>query len=170
MAASITTGATAGKSPAGRDILARPGGRSMDFALTESQELIKKEVGALARTFPLDYWLDKDDRAEYPSEFVKAFADNGWLGITIPEAYGGAGLGVTEAALMLHEICASGAGTSGASPIHFYCFPPEPVVRYGTEELKQRELPKIVTGETVMAFGVTEPNSGTDTSRIQTRG
>ena len=85
----------------------------MDFALTESQELIRKEVGALARTFSLDYWLDKDDRAEYPSDFVKAFADNGWLGIMVPEAYGGAGLGVTEAALMLHEICASGAGTSG---------------------------------------------------------
>src|SRR2546430_8909992 len=141
----------------------------MDFALTEQQELIRKEVAALARTFSLDYWLEKDRKAEYPTEFVKAFADNGWLGLMIPEAYGGAGLGVTEAALMLHEICASGAGTSGASPIHFYCFPPEPVVRYGTEELKQRELPKIVTGETVMAFGVTEPNAGTDTSRIQTR-
>ena len=89
----------------------------MDFSLTESQELIKKEVGALARTFSLDYWLDKDNRAEYPHEFVRAFADNGWLGIMVPEAYGGSGLGVTEAALMLHEICASGAGTSGASPM-----------------------------------------------------
>src|SRR3990172_1051123 len=141
----------------------------MDFALTESQELIKKEVAALARTFSLDYWLDKDKKAEYPDEFVKVFADSGWIGLMIPEAYGGAGLGVPEAAIMLHEICASGAGTSGASPIHFYCFPPEPVVRYGTEELKRRELPKIVTGETVMSFGVTEPNSGTDTSRTQTR-
>ena len=63
----------------------------MDFELTESQELIKKEVGALARTFSLDYWLDKDTRAEYPHEFVRAFAENGWLGIMIPEAYGGAG-------------------------------------------------------------------------------
>ena len=141
----------------------------MDFALTESQELIKKEVGALARTFSLDYWLDKDDRAEYPSEFVKAFADNGWLGITIPEAYGGAGLGVTEAALMLHEICASGAGTSGCSPIHFYVFPPTPLVKYGTEAMKRAYLPRIVSGDIVMAFGVTEPNAGTDTSRIQTR-
>ena len=141
----------------------------MDFALTESQELIKKEVGALARTFPLDYWLDKDDRAEYPSDFVKAFADNGWLGITIPEEYGGAGLGVTEAGLMLHEICASGAGTSGCSPIHFYVFPPTPVVKYGTEAMKRAYLPRIVSGDIVMAFGVTEPNAGTDTSRIQTR-
>jgi len=141
----------------------------MDFALTESQELIKKEVGALARQFSLDYWLDKDDRAEYPHEFVKAFADNGWLGIMIPEAYGGAGLGVTEAALMLHEICASGAGTSGASPIHFYVFPPTPIIKFGTDAMKQKYLPRIASGEIVMAFGVTEPNAGTDTSRIQTR-
>src|SRR3989475_9521823 len=141
----------------------------MDFALTEQQEMIRKEVATLAGSFSLDYWLEKDRKHEYPWDFVKAFARAGWLGAIIPEAYGGSGLGVTEAALMLHEICASGAGTSGASPIHFYCFPPEPVVRYGTDELKQRELPKIVTGETVMAFGVTEPNAGTDTSRIQTR-
>ena len=141
----------------------------MDFALTESQELIKKEVGALARTFSLDYWRDKDDRAEYPHEFVRAFADNGWLGIMIGEEYGGAGLGVTEAALMLHEVCASGAGTSGCSPIHFYVFPPTPIIKYGTAEMKQKYLPKIAAGEIVMAFGVTEPNAGTDTSRIQTR-
>ena len=141
----------------------------MDFALTESQELIKKEVGALARTFSLDYWLDKDDRAEYPHEFVRAFADNGWLGIMIPEEYGGAGLGVTEASLMLHEICASGAGTSGASPIHFYVFPPTPIIKYGAAEMKQKYLPRIAAGDIVMAFGVTEPNAGTDTSRIQTR-
>ena len=141
----------------------------MDFALTESQELIKKEVGALARTFSLEYWLDKDDKALYPHEFVKAFADNGWLGVMIPEAYGGAGLGVTEAALMLHEICASGAGTSGASPIHFFVFPPTPIIKYGTARMRQKYLPRIATGEIVMAFGVTEPNAGTDTSRIQTR-
>ncbi|HEV8458063.1 MAG TPA: acyl-CoA dehydrogenase family protein [Methylomirabilota bacterium] len=141
----------------------------MDFALTESQELIKKEVAALARSFSLDYWLEKDNKAEYPNDFVKAFADNGWLGLMVPEAYGGAGLGVTEAAIMLHEICASGAGTSGASPIHFYIFPPTPVIKFGTEEMKRRELPPICSGESILAFGVTEPNAGTDTSRIQTR-
>jgi alkylation response protein AidB-like acyl-CoA dehydrogenase len=141
----------------------------MDFALTESQELIRKEVAALARTFSLDYWLEKDTKAGYPDDFVKAFADNGWLGIMVPEPYGGSGLGVTEAAIMLHEICASGAGTSGASPIHFYVFPPTPVIKYGTERMKQAVLPRICTGDIVMAFGVTEPNAGTDTSRIQTR-
>ena len=141
----------------------------MDFALTEAQEMIRKEVAALARGFSLDYWLEKDEKAEYPYEFIKAFADAGWLGIMVPEAYGGAGLGVTEAAIMLHEICASGAGTSGASPIHFYVFPPTPVIKFGTEEQKRRHLPGLCSGETILAFGVTEPNAGTDTSRIQTR-
>ena len=140
----------------------------MDFALTEQQELIKKEVGALARSFPADYWLEKDRKAEYPWEFVKAFAQAGWLGTLVPEAYGGAGLGVTEAALLLHEICAAGAGTTGASPIHFYMFPPLPVIKHGTESLKRRVLPGVASGEIVMSFGVTEPNAGTDTSRIQT--
>jgi alkylation response protein AidB-like acyl-CoA dehydrogenase len=140
----------------------------MDFALTEQQELIKKEVGALARTFPPDYWLEKDTKHEYPWEFVKAFAAGGWLGMIIPEEYGGSGLGVTEAALMLGEICAAGAGTSGASPVHFYMFPPMPLIKHGSEDLKRRYLPKMPTGEIVMSFGVTEPNAGTDTSRIQT--
>jgi acyl-CoA dehydrogenase len=140
----------------------------MDFSLTEQQELIKKEVGALARTFSLDYWLEKDRKHEYPWEFVKAFQAGGWLGMIVPEEYGGSGLGVTEAALMLGEICATGAGTSGASPVHFYMFPPMPVIKHGSEELKKRYLPRIPTGEIVMSFGVTEPNAGTDTSRIQT--
>jgi alkylation response protein AidB-like acyl-CoA dehydrogenase len=141
----------------------------MDFTLTEQHELIRKEVSSLARSFPPEYWLQKDARAEYPWEFVKAFAQAGWLGVIVPEEYGGSGLGVTEAALMLHDIAASGAGTSGCSPIHFYCFPPMPVMKHGTEALKRKYLPRVATGEIVMSFGVTEPNAGTDTSRIQTR-
>jgi alkylation response protein AidB-like acyl-CoA dehydrogenase len=141
----------------------------MDFALTEQQELIRKEVATLARSFSPDYWLEKDRKAEYPWEFVRAFAEGGWLGAIVPEEYGGSGLGVTEAALLLHEICAAGAGTSGASPIHFYMFPPMPVVKHGAEALKRRVLPRIATGDIVMSFGVTEPNAGTDTSRIETR-
>jgi acyl-CoA dehydrogenase len=141
----------------------------MDFALTESQQLIRKEVTTLARSFPPEYWLEKDKKAEYPFEFVKAFAQAGWLGVIIPEEYGGSGLGVTEAALMLHDIGASGAGTSGCSPVHFYTFPPMPVLKHGTEALKRKYMPRVATGEIVMSFGVTEPNAGTDTSRIQTR-
>jgi acyl-CoA dehydrogenase len=143
--------------------------RAMDFTLTEQQELIRKEVATLARSFTPDYWLEKDRKAEYPWEFVRAFADGGWLGAIVPEEYGGSGLGVTEAALILHEICAAGAGTSGASPIHFYMFPPMPVIKHGAEALKRRVLPHVATGEIVMSFGVTEPNAGTDTSRIETR-
>src|SRR6184192_2602629 len=143
--------------------------RGMDFQLTEQQELIRKEVATLARSFSLDYWLERDKKAEYPWDWVKAFGKAGWLGMIIPEAYGGSGLGVTEATIMLHEICASGAGTSGASPIHFYLFPPMPVIKHGAGPLKAKYLPRIATGEIVMSFGVTEPNAGTDTSRIQTR-
>src|SRR5688572_26722967 len=141
----------------------------MDFALTEQQEMIRKEVATLARSFSLDYWLERDRKHEYPWDFVKAFAKAGWLGAIIPEEYGGSGLGVTEAAILLHEICAAGAGTSGASPVHFYMFPPMPLVKHGSAALKARYLPRIATGEIVMSFGVTEPNAGTDTSRIQTR-
>jgi len=141
----------------------------MDFALTEQQELIRKEVAMLARSFPADYWLEKDKSGDYPWEFVKAFGAGGWLGIVIPEEYGGSGLGVTEAAILLHEICAAGAGTTGASPIHFYVFPPMPVVKHGNAALKERYLPAIARGDCVMSFGVTEPNAGTDTSRIETR-
>jgi acyl-CoA dehydrogenase len=141
----------------------------MDFTLTEQQELIRKEVATLARSFPADYWLEKDRKAEYPWEFVRAFAAGGWLGMIVPEEYGGSGLGVTEAAILLHEICAAGAGTSGASPIHFYLFPPLPLVKHGSAGLKERYLPRIATGEIVMSFGVTESNAGSDTSRIQTR-
>jgi acyl-CoA dehydrogenase len=141
----------------------------MDFALTEQQELIRKEVATLARSFSPDYWLEKDRKAEYPWEFVRAFAEGGWLGAIVPEEYGGSGLGVTEAALVLHEICAAGAGTSGASPIHFYMFPPMPVIKHGDEALKRRVLPRVATGDIVMSFVVTEPNAGTDTSRIETR-
>jgi acyl-CoA dehydrogenase len=141
----------------------------VDFALTEQQELIRKEVATLARSFPPDYWLEKDRTAQYPWEFVRAFAAGGWLGAIIPEQYGGSGLGVTEACLLLHEICAAGAGTTGASPIHFYMFPPLPLVKHASEELKRSVLPRIATGEIVMSFGVTEPNAGTDTSRIETR-
>jgi hypothetical protein len=141
----------------------------MDFALTEQQELIRKEVAALARSFPPEYWLDKDRRGEYPWEFVRAFAAGGWLGIIVPEEYGGSGLGVTEAAILLHEICAAGAGTTGASPVHFYVFPPMPIIKHGSPALKARVLPAIARGEIVMSFGVTEPNAGSDTSRIETR-
>jgi alkylation response protein AidB-like acyl-CoA dehydrogenase len=143
-------------------------GCAMDFALSEMQQSLHDETLTLAGSFSMDYWLEKDRSAEYPWEFVNAFAERGWLGTIVPERYGGAGLGITEAALLLHAVCLSGAGTSGASAIHFYMFPPAPVIRYGSEEMKRRYLPSIARGEILTAFGVTEPSAGSDTSRITT--
>ncbi|HXM57836.1 MAG TPA: acyl-CoA dehydrogenase family protein, partial [Candidatus Dormibacteraeota bacterium] len=105
----------------------------MDFALTDLQQALHEEVLTLAGRFSLDYWREHDREERYPWEFVRAFAERGWLGAIIPPEYGGSGLGMTEAALILHAICLSGAGTSGASPVHFFIFPPAPVVHFGSE-------------------------------------
>jgi acyl-CoA dehydrogenase len=134
-----------------------------------SLEEVRAHSREIARSFDLDYWRDKDRKPEYPWEFVKAFADAGWLGAMIPEEYGGLGLGLTESAIMLSEVASSGAGTAGASAIHFYIFPPGPIIRHGSEEMKRKYLPKIAKGELLMAFGVTEPDAGVDTSRITTK-
>ncbi|MET8696345.1 acyl-CoA dehydrogenase family protein [Streptomyces bauhiniae] len=132
-------------------------------------ELIRKTVRELARKFDYGYWREKDKKGEYPWEFVKAFADGGWLGAMIPEEYGGLGLGLTESAVMMTEIAQSGAGMSGGSAIHFYVFPPAPILRYGSEAMKREYLPKLAKGELLMAFAITEPDAGVDTSRIRTR-
>ncbi|MBF6074223.1 acyl-CoA dehydrogenase family protein [Nocardia beijingensis] len=132
-------------------------------------EVVRQATRELARKFDNDYWLDKDRKHEYPWDFVKAFAAGGWLGAMIPEEYGGIGLGLEEAAVMMAEISASGAGMSGGSAIHFYVFPPAPVVKYGSEQMKREYLPKLASGELLMAFGVTEPTAGVDTSRIKTK-
>ncbi|QCX26516.1 acyl-CoA dehydrogenase family protein [Nocardioides jishulii] len=131
-------------------------------------DLIRKHTREIASKFDLEYWRQKDKDHEYPWEFVKAFADGGWLGAMIPEEYGGIGLGLRESAVMLHEIGYAG-GTGGASAIHFYIFPPGPVIRHGSEEMKKKYLPQIAKGELLMAFGVTEPDAGVDTSRITTK-
>ena len=140
----------------------------MDFGLSEEQEMIRTQVRQIADSFDLNYWLERDKTKEYPQDFLDAFAKAGWLGIAIPEAYGGAGLGTLEACLLLHEICASGAGTSGASPVHFSIFPPMPIIKYGSDEQKQNYLPKIASGEMKLGFSITEPDAGTDTTRIST--
>jgi len=141
----------------------------LDFGLSELQQTVRRETLALANTFGLDYWREHDRDEAYPWEFVKAFADAGWLGVVIPEAYGGSGLGVTEAGLLLHSVGRSGAGTSGASAVHFYIFPLTPVIRHGSEQMKRTYLPRAARGQLLCAFGVTEPTAGTDTSRISTR-
>lgn len=132
-------------------------------------DLVYSSAFELARRFPLDYWREKDEKPEYPWEFVEAFAEAGWLGTVIPEEYGGLGLGLQEAAVMLKAVAESGAGAAGASAIHFYIFPPGPILRHGSEAMKRAYLPKLAAGEMLMCFGVTEPEAGVDTSRITTR-
>jgi len=129
---------------------------------------VRREASAIAARFSLEYWREHDVNASYPWEFVRAFAEAGWLGVLIPEAYGGAGLGLTEAGLVLQAIARSGAGTSGAAAIHFYVFPLTPIVHHGSEFLKRTYLPRAARGELLVAFGVTEPTAGSDTSRIST--
>jgi hypothetical protein len=130
---------------------------------------IRRAARASADRFPLSYWRECDKEEKYPWDFVRAFAAEGWMGIMVPEEYGGMGLGLTEAAIMLHEIGASGAAMSGASAVHFYVFPPAPIIRHGSSGMKARYLPALARGEILMAFGVTEPTAGVDTSRIKTR-
>jgi len=141
----------------------------MDFSLTDLQRSLRTEVLALCNRFSLDWWLEHDGSGDYPWDFVRAFAERGWLGLIVPEQYGGAGLGIGEAAVMLHAVGESGAGLSGASAVHFYVFPLSPVIRHGSEAMKADVLPRAARGELLVAFGVTEPNSGSDTSRIETR-
>jgi alkylation response protein AidB-like acyl-CoA dehydrogenase len=140
-----------------------------EVSTTERIKLVRESSRDLAGKFDLDYWRQKDKNSEYPWEFVQAFADAGWMGAVVPEEYGGLGLGISEAAVMLGEVAGSGAGTSGASAVHFYIFPPAPVLRFGSEEMKRKFLPKLAKGELLMAFGVTEPTAGVDTSRITTQ-
>ncbi len=141
----------------------------MDFALTEEQLQIRDNVARTCATFDDAYWLEHDRTAEFPFEFHRAMAEGGWLGITMPEEYGGAGLGVTEAALMMHQVATSSGAMSAASAIHINLFGPHPIVVFGAEEQKQRWLPPLVAGEVKTCFGVTEPDAGLNTTALKTR-
>ncbi|WP_040795737.1 MULTISPECIES: acyl-CoA dehydrogenase family protein [Nocardia] len=140
----------------------------MDFELTEDQVTIRDAVAELAAKFDDQYWAEKDAAHEFPTEFYNAFAEGGWLGITTPEEYGGHGYGITEASILLEQVAASGAGMNGASSMHLSIFGMHPVIVHGSEELKQRTLPRIVNGDLHVCFGVTEPGAGLDTTRITT--
>lgn len=140
----------------------------MSFELSEDQELIRKSVRELAARFDDQYWMDKDQAHEFPQEFYDAVAQGGWLGMTIPEEYGGHGLGITEATILAEEVARSGGGMNAASAIHMSIFGMQPVVVFGSDDLKARTLPRIVNGDLHVCFGVTEPGAGLDTSRITT--
>jgi acyl-CoA dehydrogenase len=141
----------------------------MNFSLNEDQRSLVAAIERLCEDFPADYWRDHDDRAVFPHEFHRAVADSGWLGIAMPEAQGGAGLGITEAALMMRAISASGAGMSGASSVHMNIFGLNPVVVFGTEEQRQRFLPPLIAGKEKACFAVTEPDAGLDTTSLKTQ-
>ena len=141
----------------------------MDFALSAEQEAIRDAVGRICARFGDDYWLAKDRDGGFPEDFHRAFVDDGWLGVCVPQAYGGAGLGVTEAALMMQAIAESGAGLSGASALHMNIFGLNPVVVFGSDEQKQRMLPPLIAGKDKACFAVTEPNVGLDTLKLKTK-
>lgn len=141
----------------------------MDFELTETQQATIEGIRPVASQFTDEYWRERDERGEFPWDFYNALADGGWVGITIPEQYGGAGLGIMEAAVMLEEVAATGAGMNGASSLHLTVFGMNPVVKHGSEEMKRRYLPSVADGSLHVCFGVTEPDAGSDTTRITTR-
>lgn len=140
----------------------------MDFDRNDQQQEIVRQVRALCANFPDEYWRERDRKAEFPNEFFRAIAEAGYLGVAIPEKYGGSGLGVTEAALVLLEVAASGGAMAAASSIHLSIFGVSPLVHHGTEEQKRRYLPKVVRGEIHVAFAVTEPDAGNDITHIKT--
>lgn len=132
-------------------------------------ELIREAVRAVCADFDDDYWSACEAEHRFPWDFYRAMAEGGWIGIAIPEAYGGGGQGIRAAAAVLEEVAASGACMNGASAIHLSIFGMHPVVVHGSEEMKRRFLPRVADGSLHVAFGVTEPDAGTDTTRITTR-
>ncbi len=141
----------------------------MDFGFSPEQDAIREAIGKICACFPDEYWLKKDKEGGFPSELHQALAKDGWLGIAMPEEYGGSGLGITEAAVMMQAIAESGAGFSGASAVHMNIFGLNPVVVFGTAEQKKRMLPGLIAGKERACFAVTEPNTGLNTTRIKTR-
>ena len=141
----------------------------MDFDTTEEHQLIRDSIRRICGNFPDEYWAKCDEQHEFPWDFYNELAEGGWIGIAIPEEYGGSGQGITEASIVLEEVAASGAAMNGASGIHLSIFGMHPVVKYGSEEMKQKYLPRVARGDLHVAFGVTEPDAGTDTTSITTR-
>ena len=140
----------------------------MLIQLSEEHEAIRRGVAQVCDGFDDAYWSACDADKRFPFEFHKAMADGGWLGITMPENLGGANLGVTEAAIMMHTVSKSSGGYSAASTVHLNLFGPHAVVVFGTAEQKERMLKPLITGTDRACFGVTEPDAGLDTTSITT--
>ena len=140
----------------------------MHFALSPEQQAIVEAVEQICKPFDADYWLRKDTEGGFPDDFHRQMAKAGWLGVAMPERFGGAGLGITEAALVMHTVSTSGAGLSGASAVHMNIFGLHPVVVHGNDEQRQRWLPPLINGEERACFAVTEPNTGLNTLKLKT--
>jgi acyl-CoA dehydrogenase len=141
----------------------------MDFSLSDDQREIQAAVARIVARFDEDYWLTRDREGGFPREFADAMARAGWLGIAMPEAYGGAGLGITEAALLMQTVAGGPGAMAAASSIHLNIFGLNPVAVFGTEEQRARMLPPVIRGEARACFGVTEPDAGLDTGSLRTR-
>jgi acyl-CoA dehydrogenase len=138
------------------------------FNLTGEQRAIVDGVSAVCRRFNDDYWATCEKEERFPKEFHRVMADDGWLGVTMPEEYGGAGLGIKEAALVMHAVASHGGGMAATSSIHMNMFGPHPMVLHGTPEQKGRWIPRLISGQDQVCFGVTEPDAGLDTTSIKT--
>ena len=147
----------------------QPGVTAIDFALSELQHSLRAAIEKICARFGDDYWLERDRDGKFPDAFHRALAADGWLGVCIPQDHGGSGLGISEAAIMMETIAASGAGFSGASAVHMNIFGLNPVVVYGSDEQKRRMLPPIVSGAEKACFAITEPNAGLETAKLATR-
>jgi acyl-CoA dehydrogenase len=150
------------------EAVAAGGDFKMDFAFTSDQDNIRAAIQKLCTQFPDDYWLERDRTAQFPDGFYDAIAEAGWLGIAMPGSVGGAGLGITEAAIMMQAVAEAG-GMTAASAIHGPVFSLEPVAHFGTTAQQQRMIPPVLRGEAKICFAVTEPNAGLDTTRLKTR-
>ena len=139
------------------------------FWFTEEQQAIRNGVLKLCARFDAEYWRTADETGRFPEEFVAAMCEAGWLGAAMPTELGGSGLGVTEAAIAMQAVAESGAGFSGASAVHLNIFGPMPLVKFGTLEQKLKLIPRLISGEDRMCFGVTEPNAGLDTTSLTTK-
>jgi len=140
---------------------------SIDF--TDEQRQIQENVERLCADFGDEYWLERDNDGRFPEDFCQMIADQGYMGIAIPEEYGGSGLGITEAAILMQAISGSGAGNGGVSSVSLGIFGLNPVVKYGTHEQKARMLPPVISRQDIACFGVTESNTGLDTTRLKTK-
>ncbi len=140
----------------------------MNFDETDDQRAVRDGVRAVVSRFDDAYWLARDQDGKFPREFHKAMADGGWLGITMPTEFGGSGLGVTDAAIMMNEVARHGGAMAAASTVHINLFGPHPIVVHGTPEQKARWIPRLVEGRDQVCFGVTEPDAGLDTTRVRT--